>query len=259
MNCSSGDHKSTNIIFLHHSTGSRIWRGNPSKIKYKLLKIPDTRKWLNKYNIATKSSYIIEERSFPKKSPYGWNNYPYDYYNIWIKHAGNKPYMEEPTLEMLTGKYDLIIFKHCFPVSSVHADSNNADINSNIRSIENYKLQYMALKEKMRTFPETKFLLWTPAVLVKNKTNTEEAKRIKAFYHWVVNSWDEKGDNIYLWDFYTLETEGGLFLKPEYAESVNNSHPNREFSGMVSRYFANRIIQVLEDKGDISDIRGIEE
>ena len=33
--------------------------------------------------------------SFPKPNPYGWNNYPYDYYNIWVKNAGEELYMEE--------------------------------------------------------------------------------------------------------------------------------------------------------------------
>ena len=37
--------------------------------------------------------------AFPKASPYGWHNYPYDYYDIWVKHAGNEPYMEEPSME----------------------------------------------------------------------------------------------------------------------------------------------------------------
>ena len=55
-----------------------------------------------KYNKENNKNYLIKEMTFPKASPYGWHNYPYDYYNIWVKHAGNEPYMEEPTLEMLT-------------------------------------------------------------------------------------------------------------------------------------------------------------
>ena len=52
------------------------------------------------------SKYFIEEKIFPKAEPYGWNNYPYDYYNIWVKNAGEQPFMEEPTLEILTKEYD---------------------------------------------------------------------------------------------------------------------------------------------------------
>ena len=57
-------------------------------------------------------------------------NDPYDYYNIWVKNAGNEPYKGEPTLEILTSKYDVIIFKHCFPSSNVEPDTGAPDINS---------------------------------------------------------------------------------------------------------------------------------
>ena len=88
----------------------------------------------------------IEEMAFPKASPYGWHNYPYDYYNIWVKNAGNEPFMEEPTLEILTKQYQVVIFKHCFPVSNIQPDQDSADINSDFKSLSNYKLQYLALK-----------------------------------------------------------------------------------------------------------------
>lgn len=70
---------------------------------------------------------------------------------------GNKP-MNEPTLEILSKKYNLIIFKHCFPVCNISEDTNHPDINSSEKRIENYKLQYIALKQKLRAFPDTNFL-----------------------------------------------------------------------------------------------------
>jgi len=227
--------KLAKIIFLHHSTGNNIWKGG----------VPE---WFDKYNTENGTDYKIEERAFPKGDPYKWKNYPFDYWNIWVKNAGPEPFMEEPTLEMLTQQYDVIIFKHCYPVSNILEDSGNPDINSEEKRLENYKLQYAALKEKLHSFPDVKFIVWTGAALVEQRTNPENAQRAKAFFEWVVNEWDEKGDNIYIWDFYKLETEGGLYLKVEYAAAPDNSHPNETFSQKAAPLFAQRIVNVIQGK-----------
>jgi hypothetical protein len=158
--------------------------------------------------------------------------------------------MEEPTLEMLSKEFGLIIFKHCFPVSDILEDTGLSDIDSDRKSIENYKLQYNALKAKMLEFPNTKFLIWTGAALVKNATTEENAKRMREFVDWLKNEWEQEGDNIYLWDFYELETEGGLYLKDEYAENANNSHPNKKFAERVAPIFAQKIVDVLKLKNN---------
>lgn len=248
--------KENKVIFLHHSTGKLIWTGDVSKVSFKLFKEGEAQKWIKKYNNSNKTNYHIKEIAFPKSEPYGWKNYPYDYYNIWVKNAGENPFMEEPTLEMLTKEYGLIIWKHCYPVSGIEEDSGSPDINSEIKSLENYKLQYIALKEKMHEFPDTKFLVWTGAVRVKGANSPESAERMKLFTDWVVNEWDEKDDNVFLWDFYSLETEGGIYLKDEYARSTVDSHPNKTFSSKAAKLFSQRIIDVLEGRGDVTPISG---
>ena len=116
---------STKILFLHHSTGNNIWRGGETGIinrvlrKQRLNPKSEVEKWFNKLQSKNGTNYSIKEQDFPKKEPYGWKNYPFDYYNIWVKNAGNEPFMEEPTLEMLTKENDLIIWKHCYPVGSI--------------------------------------------------------------------------------------------------------------------------------------------
>ncbi len=252
------DMETSNIVFLHHSTGGRIWRGDVNKYFYKVFKRSAVEKWINHYNRKNKIRLDITQMTFPKQQPYGWKNYPFDYYNIWVKHGGDKPFMTEPTLEMLVQDYDIIIWKHCFPVSNVQQDTLQADIDSEIKTVSNYKLQYEALKNKMHQFPDKKFILWTPAPLVQSKTNEEEGRRIKDFYEWVVNVWDERNDNIFLWDYYKLATRNGLFLDQEYADGIDNSHPNRKFSGNISRYFANRIVQVAKGVADNQPITGVE-
>jgi hypothetical protein len=226
-----------NIIFLHHSTGNNVWNGG----------VPA---WFSEYNAANGTSYKIIERAFPSGDPYAWKNYPFDYWNIWVEHAGSEPYMEEPTLEMLTPEYDVIVFKHCYPVSNVLEDTGSPDIASEVKTAENYKLQYAALKDKLHQFPDVKFIVWTGAALVEKNTNPENAARARAFFQWVKDEWDQPGDNIYLWDLFELETGGGLYLKNEYAEAEDNSHPNAEFCKMAAPQFAQRIVDVIQGKAE---------
>jgi hypothetical protein len=246
----SDTQKDYKIIFLHHSTGRVIFNAG-RRIKPFVTKLfPPSKnyisQWLTDYNHVNGTNYTFTEQWFPKSNPYGWNNYPYDYYNIWVKNAGPQPYLNEPTLELLTRQYDLIIYKHCFPVSNIDEDINEPDIDSSAKRLENYKLQYLALKQKLNEFSHTKFLLWTGAAQVKSNITQEQAIRSKSFFDWVKNEWNTENDNIFLWDFYELETEGELFLKDENANNTHDSHPGKFFAEKVAPLFCQRIIEVIQ-------------
>lgn len=246
IGCESDKKEMKKIIFLHHSTGYNVWIGSTNRYVYKLTKKGDVQKYFNDYNRNNKTDYSVSERYFPKEAPYGWNNYPYDYYNIWVKNGGPDPYMKEPTLEILTKEYDVIIFKHCFPGSRILEDTGNPDINSDEKRMENYKLQYTALKQKMNEFPKNKFIVWTPAVNTKNQMTEDEAKRAAEFHKWMTEEWNEEGDNIFIWDFYQYETEGGLYLPDKNAYGPGDSHPSKEFSARVAPLFSQFIIDVIK-------------
>jgi len=259
-NSTSDDKNAYSIIFLHHSTGYVIWKGDTKTVEVQGILIGEDNevpKGFKEYNNTNGTSYQISEQYFPKMEPYGWQNYPYDYYNIWVKNAGDNPYLNEPTLEMLTKKYKMIIFKHCYPVSALVSDSLNVDINSSKKTLENYKLQYTELKNKLLQFPDTKFIVWTGAVMVKAHLSEANAKLAKSFNEWLLTTWDTENDNIYLWDFYELETEGELYLKPEYAMSSDNSHPNEVFAQNVAPLFCQRIVDVIENNGTKTSLTGI--
>jgi hypothetical protein len=230
------------IIFLHHSTGGVIWDGGVAG-------------WFDDYNATNGTHYVVTERAYPGDG-YPWSNYPYDYWNIWIKHAGKRPYKKQDTLEILAADYDLIVWKHCFPVSDVEADAGSPKIASDRKSVENYQVQYEALKGKMRQFPNTRFIVWTGAAQVAGATNESNARRAEQFFNWVKQSWDEPGDNIYIWDFWHLETEGGLYLLDQYAVSASDSHPNSSFAAKVAPFFARRIVDVIEGQGDTGSLTG---
>ncbi len=249
------DEKVTNVLFLHHSTGNNIYKGAMNDGQ------PDVKKWFLDYNEKHDLKINFVERSFPLSkrymilSGYGWKNYPYDYYNIWVKHGEDNSFKNEPTLKVLTPLWDVIVFKHCYPVSSIKEDQE-VSIDSNQKNLTNYKMQYEALKNKLREYPDTKFIVWTGAALVKNATDEPKALRAKEFFNWVINDWDEPGDNIFLWDFYDLQTEGGLYFKDEYAAGKKDSHPNRIFSAQTAPLFCNRIIDVVNNKGELTELTG---
>lgn len=251
-----------NILFLHHSTGEIIWNGSPPSLLNRAIgkvseKLADAVKkkgqlprLIENYNSSKGTNYNIDELTFPKAEPYGWNNFPFDYYNIWVVNAGQEPYMEEPTLEMLTDSYQVVIFKHCFPVGYIDADKDSADINSGARTLANYKLQYAALRDKLHEFPQTKFILFTGAALTKASVSEERALRAREFFEWVISEWDQPDDNIYIWDLYDLQTDGGIYFKDEYARSPNDSHPNQSFAEQVVQLLFHRIIDVIENNGN---------
>lgn len=251
----------TKIIFLHHSTGGVIWEGDLSQTDPVAVSENPRLKaqvpvLFAQHNKTNQTRYFVKEMNFPKAAPYGWNNYPYDYYNIWVKHGGDKAYMKEPTLEMLSREYNVIIFKHCFPVSDILPDEEEPDINSEKKTLENYKLQYLALRDKMHEFPNTKFILFTGAMQVQSYLTVEEASRTREFFKWVIEEWDQSDDNIYLWDLFQLQTEDELYFKEEYAVSSNDSHPNKQFAGRVAHLFFNRTIDVIENNGKTTDLTG---
>jgi len=229
------------IIYLHHSTGASVWSGG----------VPE---FIESYNSSRNTGYQISERAYPDGVNYPWANYPYDYWKLWVDTTGPVGYQEQDTLDTFASDYDVIVFKHCFPVSNIEADSSSADIASETKSLENYKLQYNALKARMRQFPTKKFVVWTGAALTQGETTPENADRARQFFNWVRTVWDEKGDNIFVWDFWTLETEGGLYLKPVY--SAGDSHPNGSFSSLVAPLIGQRIVDVIEGAGDSGSITG---
>ena len=108
----------------------------------------------------------------------------------------------------------------------------------------------------MSEFPDTKFILFTGAAQVKSQISEDEAKRAKEFFEWAVKEWDLPNDNIYIWDFYNLQTEWGIYLQDDNAYSVNNSHPNEIFSGNALELLFYRIIDVIKTNGSETTLVG---
>ena len=256
--------RDSRIVFLHHSTGEVIWNGG----------LP---RFIRDWNAGHGTNYILTELTYPAatgghgtlrrllperlfnqvvRDRYPWDNYPYDYWNLWVSHTGQQRDRSELNLEDLAAAYDVVVFKHCFPVSLIKADDGAPDVTSPKKTLANYKLQYEALKQRMHQFPHTRFIVWTGAAQTQATSSREEAERAIQFSAWVKEVWDEKGDNIFVWDFRDLETGGGLFLKPEGASGPDDPHPSRVLGSEAAPLLGRRIVDVIEGRGDQGSLTG---
>jgi len=229
-------------IFLHHSTGDYVWNGG----------VPAA---MDVRNDQLGTNYVIEERNYPD-NPWPWENYPSDYYRLWIGGEGSTTDPDIHNLETLCSQYTLIIWKHCYPVTNIGPDSGSTDPSSSYKSLANYKAAYTALKQKMRSFPNNRFIVWSGAVEQQSNCSPEQAQRLKAFHDWIIGTWDEKGDNIYVFDFWQLETGGGLYLLASNAENAGDDHPNAAFCTATAPKFAERMCDVLQGRGDLDTLTG---
>ncbi len=245
----SGLGASARVLLLHHSTGQNVWDGGVAG-------------WIAGYNASHGRSYQIEERAYPDE-PWPWDNYPSDYYRIWVQHEGDaRP--GTAWLETLAPQYGVILFKHCFPGGDIWPNSGSPDPASGDKTLENYQASYNALKAKLQGFPNTRFIVWTLAMRTQAEMQANYggdsagmAERARAFTDWVKNAWDVRGDNIFVWDFHALETEGGLYLRPAYAvDPGGDSHPNQAFCATVAPLLGQRIVDVIEGRGDTGSLTG---
>jgi len=242
-------------IFLHHSTGDGVYsEGNVSN-------------WVKNYNSAHGTNFQIIPRTYPD-TPYPWANYPYDYWKLWVNNNCDNSNLNIECLSSIASKCELVIYKHCFPGASINADIGKPDVTSSRQSLENYKLQYRALRTLMDGMPDKKFMVWTLVPLHRLATNADEAKRAHEFVDWVKNEWlTEDGQNhpnIFIFDFYSLTAEldqnpvnGQQFClkyEYEYSHSSYDSHPNTLANQTIGPIFAQAVVNVLAKNYSVTNI-----
>lgn len=233
---------SQKVIFLHHSTGENVFKeGN----------VPG---YIDSYNKATGKSLQVTERSYPN-DPWPWSNYPYDYWKLWNGGSCKSGNSNIECIQGFASTYDLIIFKHCFPGADIKPNMGKPDVNSEVKTLANYKEQYRALRSLFDSYPGTKFMVWTLVPLHRLDTSPESAGRAWEFVKWVNNEWlseDKKAHpNIYIFDFFSLvaelnanPAEGVRYcLKYEFERSHtdSDSHPALAANKKAAPLFAKAI------------------
>jgi len=241
--------KGQSVIFLHHSTGEGVYtEGNVAS-------------WISNYNAANNTNYQITERAYPD-TPYPWDNFPYDYWNLWIDNQCSNSNINIQCLDNILQNYDVVVFKHCFPGAAIVADDGNPAIGSSAKTLANYKLQYRALRGLMDQYSQKKFIVWTLAPLHRLDTNAENAGRAGEFVNWVKTSWlteDGKSHpNIYIFNFFGLTAElsatpvngkvNCLKYNYEISHTDIDSHPNSFANQTVGPVFAQFIVNTIRNQ-----------
>ncbi|KPA15696.1 secreted protein containing Peptidase S9, prolyl oligopeptidase active site region domain protein [Candidatus Magnetomorum sp. HK-1] len=249
----------SSIIFLHHSTGRNVYN------------IGNVEEWFDEYNTNNNTNFSINEREYPA-TPYPHDNYPYDYWNLWVTENEDSTSRipacdsENPSIECLdtlTSNYDVIIFKQCYPGAAIAIDTGSPNIASSSKRIENYKLQYRALRREMDKYPDNTFIVWTLVPLHRLATNTSQASRAKEFVDWVKNDFltedNQDHSNIHIFDFWGIVAEdqenppNGQVntIKYEYegSHTGSDSHPNNLASQTAGPIFSQFIVDTILNAG----------
>ena len=236
------DPAATTVLYLHHSTGLAVWDGG----------VPGL---VERRNAVAGTDLQVVERAFPHR-PYPWDNNPYDYWNAWVNHSGDHRVQGQATLEDLVGAYDVIVWKSCYLAGDMVPDDGRPDVASPVRTLANYRLQYLALRDAMHRFPGTTFIVWTLPPKVATDTDPTAAELARQFATWVRQEWDQPGDNVFLWDYRAIAAPDDLYLPAAWAVGERDSHPGTELSRRAAALFVQRLVDVVAGRGDRTPATG---
>jgi hypothetical protein len=238
----------SSVVLLHHSTGGIVYDNGVASA-------------LSDRNTEDGTTYTIASVEYPSEAV-PWANYPHEWWYYWVDSPGAGG---QTTLATLCATYDVIVFKCCYPVSEVVANST-PDITSEVRSDENYRLQMAAVFAECAAHPNNRFVFWTGALHSQSQTTEAQATRALAWFNYLRTL--SLPSNVYLWDFAWLEshTEAersdpslaqGLYALDANTVSETDSHPTAAFGASVAPLFVDRVISVLEGTGRSTSILGL--
>ena len=223
-------------IFLHHSTGRNIWGPNSSNTS-----IPAE---ITTYN--TDHSFSGDEECSMNEE---W--FPDNHGNEWADwhHLFDSDYSDDDVWPFINSN-KIVVIKSCFPSSHVTGWGQPSDTNNfTLKSVYNYKWHWRHIIKIMESHPENFFVIWTNAPLVAASTSDSEASWSHVFCKWakdtLANGLDpEYGafpKNVYIFDFFHKLAGDDYKLKPEYAVSSGDSHPNSAATELVAPQFVQEI------------------
>ena len=249
-----------NILFLHHSVGGNLYNYSDMGLE----------NFIAGYNDEQNTSYSIENWEYPGErdySPYAWNNYPFDYWNLWVNDLSScnselcsgDGYRCIECLDNIVESHEIVVLKHCYGGSDILEDQGLSNVLFPRKSLENYKLQYVALLETFDEYNSTLFIVFT--LPPRNKdyssagTPRENAARATEFTEWVKNEWLDDGadhENVVIFDIREFLVEKDSysdyynFLKDEYSTGVD-SHPNDFANNVIGPIFGDFLINETQE------------
>ena len=260
MNVLLTDHKvytrpgTLRIIFLHHSTGRNLIRQGG---------IRDLIEQQNQLNGTSHEFWDHDYNEIGLTGPTGEKtgvsfNIPDDNTDPdGLERLFSQPIHDPPNnaLSHLLS-FDVIIFKSCFPVSAIRSRA----------MLEQYKEQYLSIRDTLARLPRKLFIVMTPPPLVPRSikqtvipraplaTNPEDAKRAREFSLWLASEEFLMGlPNVATFDLFNLLAEPANSrrdpntLRAEYRSGrlLLDSHPNRLSNETIAPAFVDALWQSM--------------
>lgn len=230
----------TDVIFLHHSTGSNlIAQGNVREgltalgydfwdhgYNYQGLRDPDGNSTGINYNIP------------------GDNTNPDGFANIFAQTLYAEPTYPDPPANAFSGlmRHEVIAFKSCFPASAISSEA----------MLEQYKTWYRSIRDRADTHPDHIYIAFSPPPLNPASTDADDAARARAFAEWLKSSEYLAGHpNLFSFDFFDLlaEPDPGQpdynMLRAEYRNGTD-SHPNATANAIIGPIFVAFVDQCVQ-------------
>ena len=223
--------------FLHHSTGGCIWgpNGSPTSVPAEIAK----------YNTAHGLSGINQASATEVWWPATLDNEWVTWHRIFENQA-----TADADIRPILANNRIVIIKSCFPSSDMEGVGIPADsLSPSRKTIANYKWHYRSILNVMKMNPGNFFVIWTNAPLVAAATNLQAAHLSSLFCRWAVDTLAQGRDpefgsfpkNVYVFDFFHKIAGSDGMLKPEYAASSSDSHPNGAATSLVAPQFVQEV------------------
>lgn len=236
------------IIFIHHSTGAGFIRYGNIRQNLKQ-KLPEVEFFDHGYNLNFPKNF--QTKFYPYLAGLSDSKGSAMHIDYQIPDDNTNPDglfklftlnpKEDNALSKIL-KYDMIIFKSCFPVTKITSD----------KMLEDYKHYYEEMKSVFANHPEKTFLALTPLPLRSELTKPEFASRAKTFANWLVNEFPKNSNTTFALDIFDLLSESEVdskfenTLKREYCKTLPfDSHPNKSGSKIAGEAIVEKVINII--------------
>ncbi len=219
-------------IFLHHSVGLNILEDGG--VRLMLAKAaPDLALWDHGYNEQGLRDAAGKTTGQNYNIPAD-DTTPIGYATLFSQEVTSPP---QNALSHLL-EYDVIIFKSCFPVSSIKSEAQ----------LEEYKICYRKIRQTIDNHPDKLFIYFTPPPQTIAETNLEEARRARVLATWLKSGeFSAKAANLAIFDLYSLLADNNPkssrygMLQSEFVRQglrfwkpTHDSHPNEKANQFVA-------------------------